>query len=152
MTEFERIVRVTGAYDKRSNNPQQNYGICACRIFFILKGRKGAVQFLVGTNWHLSHVQREYRAWQYNFDCKSDRIEPSGWAVEYHALEPRYDGQTSMECDLLEGGRCYYDGSSLRAYEWVPKFIEGGTDWLWPALEAEYHDLFDVSETEEAPA
>ena len=135
MSEFEKIVRVSGAYDKRHQDPHKNYGISACRIWFILKGPLGAVQFVVGTDWHLPHVQREFREKHYEFASKFDEIEPKGWDVGYHAKEPHFDGQDSMECDLVEGGRCYYDGSSLAADEWVPRFIAGGTDWLWPALE-----------------
>jgi hypothetical protein len=52
-----------------------------------------------------------------------------------------YSGQSPMgKCDFLDV--CYYDGSSLQADEWVPKFIEGGTEWLWPALEDKYNEIF----------
>lgn len=142
---FEKIVRVSGAFDKRDTDPKKNYGISACRIWFILKGPLGAVQFVIGTNWHLPDVQRENREWQHDFDCKYDKIHPEGWDVGYHAHRPMYGDQPEMDCDLFEGGRCYYDGSSLRADDWVPKFIEGGTDWLWPELEKEYEERFTES-------
>lgn len=137
---FERIVKVTGAFDKRDSDPQKNYGIGACRIWFILKGPVGAIQFQIGTNWFLPAIQRERREWQHNYENRFDVIHPQGWDVGYHAIEPQYEVQEDMECDLF--GRCYYDGSGLRADNWIPNFIEGGTDWLWPALETEYYERF----------
>lgn len=141
-TQFEQIVKVSGAFDKRGETP--NYGISACRISFILKGPEGAVQFMIGTNWFTPEVQREHRQSNHDSDIRFDNIQPQGWDVGYHAKVPQYEDQSSMECDLL-GGQCYYDGSSLRADDWVLKFIEGGTDWLWPELEKEYTDRFEAS-------
>lgn len=146
MSEFERIVTVSPAFDKRSSDPSKDYGIGACRITFILRGPKGAVQFMVGTNWYLPHTQRENRKWQYDFDVRFDKINPQGWDVGYHSPVPMYEGQTAMggKCEHVRGGECFYDGSGLRAEEWVPKFLAGGTDWLWPALEEDYRERFEV--------
>lgn len=146
MTEFQQIVQVTPAYSKRDPDTKKDYGIGACRIRFILKGPKGAVQFMIGTTWFLPQTQRENRKWQYDFDCKFDQIHPQGWDVGFHSPVPMYEGQTHMDsCDVLEGN-CYYDGSSLRADEWVPNFLAGGTEWLWPKLEEEYRSLFETEQ------
>lgn len=147
MSEFEQIVWVSPAFDKRSDDPAKNYGIGACRITFILKGPLGAVQFMVGTNWHLPHVQREQREWQANFDKKFDNIHPDGWDVGYHSPKPMYTDHKPMEkCDLINP--CYYDGSGLMADEWIEDFIAGGTKWLWPKLEELYHETFDTEAQE----
>ena len=144
MTDFEKTVLVSPAFDKRSADPKKNYGIGACRITFILKGPLGAVQFMVGTDWYLPSTQREKRGWQYDYDAKFDKIKPYGGDVGYHSPKPMYEGQDKMaRCDIFPGG-CYYDGSSLRADEWVPRFLAGGTDWLWPALEEEYREQFEA--------
>lgn len=140
--EFEKIVTVSPAFDKRHPNPSKNYGIGSCQITFILKGPKGAVQFMIGTDWYLPEVQREQRDFNYNHDVRFDRIQPQGWDVGYHAYEPQFEGQDSMPCELL-GGQCYYDGSTLLADEMVPKFIAGGTAWLWPELENIYRTRFE---------
>lgn len=135
---FERIVNVTPAFDKRHPDPSKNYGIGACRIWFILKGPKGAVQFQIGTDWYLPEQQKELKNRPSIYD-----IQPQGWDVGYHSYKPMYEGQDPMgECDVL-GCTCYYDGSSLRADDWVPEFLAGGTEWLWPKLEAEYNSLFE---------
>lgn len=136
---FEKIVNITPAFDKRSDVPSENYGVGACTIYFILKGKAGAVQFGIGTNWYPAHIQNEKSLRPVP---EYDRIQPKGWDVGYHSPTPMYDGQSSMKCHILDG-ECYYDGSSLQADEWIPDFIEGGTEWLWPRLEKLYHDTFD---------
>lgn len=143
MQKFERIVTVTPAYDKRSDDPKKNYGIGSCRIFFVLKGELGAVQFMIGTDWYPVKVQKEFKdKGPSDFELKYFSPKPDGWDVGYHSPKPMYDGQHKMEkCDHLEGG-CYYDGSGLRAQEWVKDFVMGGTNWLWPKLEEEYKYRF----------
>lgn len=145
---FERIVRVSPAWDKRDPDPKKDYGVGACKITFVLKGAKGAVQFVIGTDWYLPHTQRKDRDWQHDYNTRFDKIAPTGWDVGYHSPVPMYEDQTKMgdDCEYVHGGTCYYDGSSLRADEWVPKFLEGGTDWLWPALEQEYAARFETVE------
>lgn len=133
---FERVVHVSPAYDERD----EGYGIGACRIAFILKGERGAVQFMIGTDWYLPHVQKEPSTRRL-----SQHVKPDGWDVGYHSRVPMHDDQPSMECDLTPEGRCFYDGSGLMADEWIPEFLAGGTEWLWPRLERQYRDMFEDS-------
>ena len=143
-SRLERIVWVSSGFDKRHTDPKKNYGIGACRITFVLKGAEGAVQFMIGTDWYPPVVQRERRQQRHDFDTRFDKIKPDGWDVGYHSPKPMYEGQTPMErsCELVAGGVCYYDGSGLRADDWVEQFILGGTPWLWPQLETEYRVRF----------
>ena len=148
MDEFEKIVEVMPAFDRRDPDPAKNYGVSSCRIVFILKGPKGAMQFIIGTNWyvpsareHLSQFLRTERDFQ---------MKPDGWDVGYHSPVPMYEGQTPMgECHVLKEGDCYYDGSSLQAEEWVEDFVAGGTEWLWKKLEERYRMRFGADEIEE---
>lgn len=138
---LERIVMASPAFDRRHPDPKQNYGIGGVRLTFIVKGKHGAIQFMIGTDWYPPHVQEE----RHHQIARSEylAIQPSGWDVGYHSHVPMYDGQSPManECHIL-GGQCFYDGSSLLADEWRDKFLSGGTDWLWPALEREYGERF----------
>lgn len=139
-TDLERITQITGAFDKRHPDPSKNYGIHGMSIRFNLKGPKGSVQFLVYTSMHLSHVHDELR-------CMANRrgydpFKPMGADIGYHAYAPQYEGQTAMEdCDIL-GCDCYYDGSGLRADEFMPEFLSGGSDAVWSMLEEEYKIRF----------
>lgn len=143
MSEFEKIVTVSPAYSKRDPDPKKDYGIGACRIVFVLKGPNGAVQFMIGTDWYLPQTQRENREWQHKFDSDFDKIKPEGWDVGYHSPRPLYEGQSKMDrCDILPDG-CYYDGSGLMADEWIPEFLAGGTEWLWPRLERFYRERLE---------
>lgn len=59
---LEHIVEFTPAFDRRSDDPSENYGIHCVEARFIVKGPEGAVQFLLFTNWMLPHVQKELDA------------------------------------------------------------------------------------------
>lgn len=147
MTDFKREVIVTPAYDFRpeqhpdKEHPGGGYGISSCRIFFVLIGPKGAVQFQIGTNWYTDSARVHLAKWPPDYLHK--RRQPEGWDLGYHAMEPRYENQDQMECQHLPGGKCYYDGSSLNADEMVEAFINGGTEWLWPHLEKYYRCIFE---------
>jgi len=54
---LERIIQFTPAYDKRPK-----YGIHGVNLRFLLKGPKGAIQFLLFTNWMTPKVREEHRA------------------------------------------------------------------------------------------
>ncbi len=116
---YERIVTMNAAYDKRHKDPNKNYGIHGVDLRMVLKGEKGATQFVLYTGWHLPHVQKEL--------IKKEFANPSLLGIEmlaeplpadlgYHSPTPQFEGQSNMgDCDILEGGDCYYDGSSLNA-------------------------------------
>lgn len=142
---FTQTVEVIPAYDKRHDDPSKNYGIGACRIRFTLKGPKGAVQFMIGTNWYLPEQQK-------NKDIMSifDQ-QPQGWDLGYHSPTPLYDNQSSMKCDIIDEERCYYDGSTLNADEMIPDFLAGGTEYLWPKLEEFYKSVFGEDDDSSIP-
>lgn len=56
---MKRITKISPAYDKRTENPETNYGIHGVEVNFVLKGNLGATQFQVMTNRQLPHVQAE---------------------------------------------------------------------------------------------
>jgi len=155
MTKLERIVHFKPGFDKRNpSDPSKDYGISGGSLLFLVKGPRGAVHFVLGTNFYPESAERHL------VNCYTDgrmrRFGPDGVAgiaqsyrargfdVGYHAPEPQYDGQHAHEnCEWLGGKSCYTDGSALRADEWAQQFLERGTDWLWPALEREYADRFE---------
>lgn len=138
---FERIIQVQPPYDKRHPDPSKNYGIHGMTLRFILKGPKGATQFIFYTGQHLKHVADELAAKQNG--SRFNRFHGMGADIGYHAYTPQYEGQTPMEkCDIL-GCDCYYDGSSLRAREFEDEFLQRGEEAVWPMLEDEYRRRFE---------
>lgn len=131
---LQHIVKFSKAFDKRSPNPSENYGVGGVKCWMILKGEKGAVQFVFTTGIYLPHVLDEWKA-------KGYTNKPMGFDVGYHSPTPMYEGQTQMDCDLLPEGKCYYDGSGLRANEWFEIFMEKGDEAIWKLLEEKYKDL-----------
>ena len=141
----EKTVQFSAAYDKRDPDPNKNYGIHGVNIRFVYKGEKGATQFVLYTNWHLPHVTEEQRK-----NMSRDKhflFEPLPADLGYHSPTPQYEGQTQMECDLLDGGVCYYDGSGLQAERVYKRLLEEGEDGVWAELEDEYERRFDTKET-----
>jgi hypothetical protein len=143
MNPLQRIVRMSGAFDRRHPDDSKNYGIHGMEIRFVLKGDLGAVQFVVYTPLHLPHVTKEL--WDNNRHRDWNPFKPMGADIGYHSPTPRYDGQHSMDCDLMPSGKCYYDGSGLQAEEFLPTFLAGGDEAVWPMLEERYRELFDPS-------
>lgn len=136
---MEKIINFEPAYDKRSSDPKKNYGIHGVSIRFVLKGDKGAVQFLMYTPWHLPSVDKS--GWPESLN------EPMAADLGYHSLMPRYDGQSVIqkECPYLDGRPCYYDGSGLNAEPVMETLIAEGSDGVWKKLEEFYAELFEVS-------
>lgn len=141
MEKFEKIQRVKLPFDMRSNVPNKNYGIHGLDIWYILKGPKGAVQFMFSVNCFLPHVIEENGP---NF-LQSNMFE--GYDVGYHSPKPMFEGHGEMDCDLLDTGKCYYDGSSLQAGEWAKEIFairgERPDDEVWRRLEKEYEERFE---------
>lgn len=131
-----KIVTFSKPFDRRHTDPKKNYGVggVACRM--ILKGDAGAIQFGFYTGIYLPHVLREWREKK-----KPYYPEPQGFDVGYHSHKQQYPEQTQMDCDLL-GGKCYYDGSGLRADKWFKIFLEEGDNVIWDLLEKEYVSMF----------
>lgn len=134
--ELERIVTMRPAFHRVHEDPKKNYGVGSVSLRMVLKGPLGAVQFLLLTNWYLPQTH----AW-----WGSRGIKPGLECVPadkgYHWTTPQYEGQEPMDCDLLPGGKCYYDGSGLNADELYQVLLKEGSDGVWRELEEFYHDM-----------
>jgi len=148
--KFEKIVEFSPAFDKRHKNPKKNYGIGAVRIRFVLKGKKGAVQFLMGTNWFLPETVKEYKTKGVKelglvnlLNDEHDCVGISGWDIGYHSKKPMYAGHESIDknCPYTDG-ICYYDGSGLRAKDIPELLVRKGSDEIWKYLENYYLSTF----------
>lgn len=137
---LERRVEFEAAFDKRHPDPRKSYGIHGVTLRMYVIGKRGAVQFVVFTNWHLPHVQKE-------MDARGDHLlcHPMPADLGYHSPVPQYDGHESCrdDCELLGGRPCYYDGSGLNAKRIYHVLLSEGGDGVWRELEAYYHELFD---------
>ena len=137
---MEKIVEFTPAFDKRDPNPHKNYGIHCVEICMILKGVRGAVQFLMATGWYLPEVEAELVRRNTSYSLFS----PSGYDIGYHSPTPQYDGQEKMaeSCAYLDGKPCYYDGSCLAAEPVLGRLIREGHAAVWEELEEKYKAIF----------
>lgn len=147
MTNFEKIVTFRAAFDRRDPDPKKNYGIHGVEMRMVLRGPLGATQFLLYTGWMLPHVTEE--TWEkHAHDPYRLRLftKPNPADRGYHWLTPQYEGAEMRDCDLLPGGKCYYDGSSLNADETFQLLLTEGDAGVWKDLEDFYNQLAADSE------
>lgn len=132
MAKMERITEFTPAWDRRDPDPNKNYGIHGVELRMVLKGKLGAVQFVLYTNWYLPHIQKE---------LSIDSPIPAD--LGYHSPTPKYSDQPARDnCPYLDGAPCYYDGSGLNAQRIYDVLLTKGSDGVWKELEDYYIELF----------
>lgn len=136
--KFERIINFEMPFDKRS----KNCGIGSMRIWFILKGKKGAVQVLFSTALYLRNIALEHH--NKNSNYIADQQPFNCWDVGFHSKKkPSYMNKSDKQkCNIL--GKCYYDGSTLRGNKdnLPQKFLEKGEKVIWKYLEKYYLEVF----------
>jgi hypothetical protein len=144
MSEFERIVYMSPAFDKRHSSPSKNYGVHGVDLRMVLKGPKGATQFELFTNWHLPHVTSATLdappQSRIGLECA---FLPTPADLGYHWKVARYEGQEPIRqsCEYCDGEPCYYDGSSLNAERIYEVLLREGSDGVWRELEALYREI-----------
>ena len=139
-----REIIIEPAYDKRNSDPSKDYGINGCEIRFLLKGKKGAVQFLIYTNWCLPHVTEEMlkKPIRDEADIRC-RFLPMAADLGYHSPKPLYKDQFARKnCPYLGGKTCYYDGSGLNAEPVFERMLKEGSGGVWKDLEDYYIEIF----------
>lgn len=149
---FDRILSFQPAFDHRKDGTGR--GAHCVEMRFILRGPHGASQFLLLTNMNPPETNR--RMVEMSEERPLPRIlrEPWGADVGVHSPKPLYEGQTVMpdECPFVEGGTCYYDGSSLRCeplmggVSWSYEFTTRGPDAIWALLREEYRQTFEMEQ------
>ena len=129
---LERAVIFEPGY---SDTVPHRYGKHGLGIRWLLRGPKGAVQFLMNTGW----VPGEK-----GIPPRISDLYPTGSDLGYHARVAQYQGAEEWglheRCEYI-GGRCYYDGSGLAADEVLTEFIREGERAIWKALEDRYAAL-----------
>lgn len=140
---FERITELSGAFDKTHPDPSKNYGVGGMHIRHVLKGEKGAVQFVAYLGQFLPHVVD--RMVLTGKPGQNYSLYGTGADIGYHSHVPQYEDQPVIQecCPYLDGKPCYYDGSGLAADEFFKEdYIHNGTKNVWDMLEKRYVELF----------
>jgi len=141
---MEKFVKFLPAWDKRNSTPNKDFGINSVRIYFCIKGEKGAIQFVLATGWNLPHVKKEF------LGKTNNDLFPLAMDVSYHSPVPMYDGQQpiSSTCELLGDKTCYCGGSGSEVEKYLEALIEHGSDRVWDMLIDEYCHRFNVEKEE----
>lgn len=56
---YQRIKKIEKAFDRRNPDPSKNYGIHGAEIRFALKGKDGAITWVLFTSRQLPHITKE---------------------------------------------------------------------------------------------
>ena len=131
---LRREVRFEPGFDRRTGDTRTNHGIHGMQIRFLLVGEKGAAQFLLFTNWLPESTAQEYADSRSYYQWQAYLAD-----IGYHARVPQYaeDEPFSENCPVI-GGRCYYEGSSLRAWPVYWAMTREGDAAVWRALAEVY--------------
>lgn len=122
-----------------------SHGVHGLDIGFFVHGKKGVIQFKLSTGW-LPQKVKESRIGNRELSFNNlDGIFPMATDLGYHAYEPQYEGQTTIQdkCEMLGGKPCYYDGSSLNANDAFYTLLNAGEESLWEFLEKYYKCTFE---------
>ncbi len=150
---MKKKIMFSAGYDKRG---EKNLGIHGLEIRFILKNYKGAVQFLIFTNWFPSGPGLN---WFEIESCRDDSEtkpmfvtilinhflpaifrRPIPADLGYHSPKPMYENHKPMgPCEFLDGKECYYDGSTLNAMKIFKALLTDGEEGVWRELK-DYHE------------
>jgi hypothetical protein len=80
-------------------------------------------------------------------------LKPMAADLGYHSPYPMYEGHEEwggrMECDLLDGGVCYYDGSGLNAEEPWRILRHDGEAAFWRFMDCYWLETFELQEVSE---
>lgn len=133
---FTRIIAFEPGYNDPRHGPH-TFGRHGMQLRFLLVGPLGAVQFLLYTNWTPGTL-----------DTIGTITDGTTMPADlgHHWTTPRYADECTYECEYIEGGRCYYDGSGLAAEEPFRILIEDGIDALWAFLRTHYDYLAEPVE------
>ncbi|GAA1770112.1 hypothetical protein [Nonomuraea bangladeshensis] len=121
--------------ERTTIDEQHDGGMTGLR-HWVLAGPKGAVQV---SFMKLPDIPGHFR---------DEEFFPGGWTgadFAYHALFPLFDGQTSRRaCGFVEGGQCFYGGSSVPAQQLVQEWAKADFDdeVIWLAAELGYRAKF----------
>lgn len=147
------------AFDRRSDDPSKNYGVHGVEIRFVLRDYRGAVQFLLYTNW-IPFKKNVGMDWFYAIEDKdigdSMKVElkfnpflpsflrkPLPADLGYHSPKSMNESSAKTEsCELLGGKPCYYDGSTLNAIRPFIELINGGEKGVWDFLKKYHEETF----------
>ena len=142
---MKRIIEFTPAFDKRNPDPKINYGIHCVELRMVVKGKEGAVQFVLYTNWNLPHVTNEFLSKPLDRLGVKCFFTPLPADIGYHSPKPMSEGQEpiSGKCEYVNGKSCYYDGSGMHAEKVYNLLVEKGSEEVWQYLENYYKETFE---------
>jgi hypothetical protein len=147
LEDLQKKMRIEPAFDRRDSNPSKNYGIHGMSLYMALVGKKGAVSLTIYLNIQLPHVHKEMIIKNaHDPYALSLMFAPMAVDIGWHSPVPLFDWQKEYPpregCDLLGGGVCHGDGSTLNAEPYLHLLATEGSEAVWPELAIYYNSVF----------
>lgn len=111
----------------------RSHGQHGMQLRWLLRGSKGAAQFVMYTDWPPSRPSS-------TTTLMGGRMFPMAADLGYHARRAQYDGQEARGCDVLDSV-CFYDGSGLQAERVLTRFFAEGEEAIYRELFATYEAI-----------
>lgn len=156
MKNLERIIKLEPGFDcirfeckfnsdKCKPGEGGSHGRAGLDIRFVVKGKKGAIQFLLYTGWLPQKTEPSGIGTRWIEKWSRTEVLPADLGC--HSKKPLYEGQeiVSDSCEYCDGKPCYYDGSGLQASNAMYTLVNGGGEALWQFLEEYYNATFEGS-------
>ncbi len=144
---FQKTIAFWPAFDKRHPEAKKDYGIAGVRIFFALRGPKGAVTFSLFTGWMLPHVINEWMMEEPKLDRFHYTPMPAGLDFHKPAILADGDDVTAKECEWLGGSPCYCGGAILPSEEVFELLVSQGEEAVWRYLRGYYEEIFNQDDS-----
>jgi len=143
MTDFTREVRFEPGYDHRAEDATKPWGTrrgChGMNIRWLLHGPAGTIQFLIYSSWLPSWVGDSTFGKTITVPPGEPVHPPMGADLGHHWDEATYEGEKGFDkCDVRPAGRCFNDGSGLRADDLLGVLLTEGHEAVWSAMEDDY--------------
>jgi hypothetical protein len=122
----------------------QGHGVHGMEVRWFLRGPDGACVLIMATDLIPGERRPGHGLSPSGLNENWAYYHPEGRGLQYHSRVPRYDGHEAEDgnCGLI-GGPCYCESWLSGADEPVKRFVDGGEQVVWDALEAAYASLAD---------
>ena len=127
--EFKREIKISPAWDKRTDSPETNIGMHCCDLNMLLHCDEAVIEFKIFTIWHLDN---------------SFNRPPWAACIIIHSRKQLPGSNYNKDCLYLKGNCYYRDLAYYIAEELLKTLLSFGIEAVWDKLEDHYNRIFDV--------
>lgn len=139
---FKKEISLTPAFDMRSPNPAENYGIHCAELHFKLSFERNEVIFTIYTGWQLPQVLEENAT--LDVPAQATLSHGFGASIKAHTTRPMKNFTRTENCQVFHTKYCYTSSWFSLAQEWFNLLIAKGLNALWEEMISFYKQVYQV--------